>query len=292
MSELQASDCPESVILFLDYLAGQPGAAATEVDIPESQLDLDVLTWCEHRGLIERSLDADYNPDTGSIYNDRGTRWSLTRLGRAIVADSRLRAGKRPESQFQPEPERGGHAPPPELDADIWQFRRDGDAWRVSFGGTSMTIKDLAGMQILHSLLSNPRIPIRVEELAGEGRLERRYVDGEDAESWDRYVARFVAINVEIENARADSDQQEEQRLLNEQEQLAEELRGLQRECRAIPPELNRVRKRIGGAIRYAFEHLAELHPQLAQHLRESIVTPDGLTPCYSPTELERWQLV
>lgn len=91
MTSFESESIPLACIRFMEFLGSRPNCWAAEVDTPEELRLSDVLIYCESAGLIQRGRDAQGDPTTRRIRNDRGCRWTLSDLGKAALAEHRLR---------------------------------------------------------------------------------------------------------------------------------------------------------------------------------------------------------
>jgi hypothetical protein len=152
-------------------------------------------------------------------------------------------------------------------------------------------------MQDLHILLSRPRIDVPVGVLIdptrrGEWptRAASVAVLGDQAKA--AYRQRLVSLETAIEEASAVGDDTHALALESERDSLIAELRraaALGGRTRAFSNDAERARKTVTARIRDTLRHLDHRHPELASHLRQSVMT--GSTCRYQPAEHIDWVL-
>ena len=177
-------------------------------------------------------------------------------------------------------------------------FRRDGRAWRVRFaGGRSFTLLPSKGAAYLHLLLSRPGRPLAATEMAvAVAKEPSRFALGSagevlDDEAQTAYLARYEDLKCELDEAKDNNDIGQQARVEREMESLMGELkraRGLGGRIRRASDDRERVRKKVGIAIRRARESIAIDDRRLAAHLNSSVRC--GRSPCYNPQEEVKWQ--
>ena len=100
----------------------------------------------------------------------------------------------------------------------------------------------------------------------------------------------FEDLDAEIDGADADHDLERATAARVEREALLDELRratGHHGQIRRLGDDSERVRKMVRARVHRALLLIADHHPQLAQHLRESIET--GSSCVYRPAEVLVW---
>jgi tetratricopeptide (TPR) repeat protein len=178
-------------------------------------------------------------------------------------------------------------------------FRSEGEIWRITFAGRSVAVPHAKGMQDLHTLLSRPRIDVPVRLLIDPNRLGLGEWSGPtgsmaviDEQAKAAYRQRLVSLGTAIEEALDVGDDDRAQALDGERESVIAELRrtaGLGRRTRAFGSDAERARKSVSARIRDTLRHLDRRHPELARHLRQSVVT--GSACRYQPAEDVDWVL-
>jgi hypothetical protein len=178
-------------------------------------------------------------------------------------------------------------------------FRPEGETWRITFAGRSVAVPRAKGMQDLHTLLSRPRIDVPVRVLIDPNRLGLGEWSGPaastaviDEQAKAAYRQRLVSLATAIEEALEVGDDARAQALDAERDSLIAELRratGLGRRTRAFSSDAERARKTVSARIRDTLRHLDHSHPELARHLRQSVIT--GSTCRYQPADVVDWVL-
>ncbi len=156
-------------------------------------------------------------------------------------------------------------------------FRRAGGMWHISFAGRHASVVDSKGIGDLAVLLANPGVDVHALRLMGS-------VDGSgaagtmaDRAALDTYRRRLADLDDDAEQAARDHDIARIERTATEREALLAELRrvttatGGQRQFANHPAE--RARKAVSARIRAAITAIAEVLPELADHLDGTIVT-------------------
>jgi hypothetical protein len=187
-------------------------------------------------------------------------------------------------------------------------FRREGDGWRVEYGGRGATVRDRKGLRDLSVLLARPRQEVHVLQLAAAvpdrgptsrrsaGELGEMVVDGGDlGPMLDRraaaeYRRRLTDLEDDLDRAESDGDLARAALLEEERESLRRELAaafGLTGRPRTGATGAERARKAVAARVRDAVERIAEVHPELGRHLRASVRT--GTYCRYDPERDVRW---
>ena len=157
------------------------------------------------------------------------------------------------------------------------RLRRAGELWEASFGDRTAHVRDSKGMRDLAALLARPGVWVSALDLAG-GDLAAPasrpdpVLDRTAVAAYRRRLA-----HLEDEAARAGNDLARQRRVADERERLLAELR------RAARPDgrprslggttAERARKAVTARIRDAIRRIAEVHPELGQHLDRTIRT-------------------
>jgi tetratricopeptide (TPR) repeat protein len=178
-------------------------------------------------------------------------------------------------------------------------FRWEGEVWSLSFAGRSVVMPDAKGLRDLHILLSRAGVDVPVEALIDPARGElllatsRRRSDSVlDPQAKAEYRRRLATLETEIEARLAAHQDARALQLEAERDGLIAELRRTTRpggRSRRFGDDAERARKTVSARIRDTLRHLAQRHPELARHLRESVST--GSTCRYRPSEGINWTL-
>ena len=167
-------------------------------------------------------------------------------------------------------------------------FRREGDYWSVVFEGRTVHVRDLKGMRHLAQLLAHPGRELHVLDLVG-AETGPRIVLGDAGEILDEraktaYRRRLTEIDADIERARALEDDVREAQADAERDFLVQELAravGLGGRDRRAASDSERARSGVTRAVRQAIARIGEHHPQLGQHLTQTVRT--GTYCAYAP---------
>ncbi|WP_447007866.1 ATP-binding protein [Saccharothrix isguenensis] len=218
-------------------------------------------------------------------------------LGRCAEAVEELRAAQRSAERLNARPwaalarrhlaEAPGSSATAEPDPSApREFRRDGDVWTLTYGGSTVRTPDSKGLRDLHVLLGRPGEPVSAVSLLAPEAVASARLGGDpvlDDEAKSRYRRRLEQLDEEIDRA---LDDERAAALDRERAALLEELRaaaGLAGRTRKLGDEAERARKTVTARIRDALRRLDARHPGLAAHLRETVST--GATCVYSGHE-------
>jgi len=201
----------------------------------------------------------------------------------------------------------GAEAPLPVTDLNM--FRREGDYWSVVFEGRTVRVRDLKGIRYLARLLANPGREFHVLDLVAaesgpvagtqSGRAAGVSHTGPgdagemlDARAKDAYRRRLAEIEDDIEQARAFGDTERAAQADAERDFLIRELAravGLGGRDRRPASTSERARVAVTRAVRQAIARVGEHHPELGEHLDQTIHTgtycayvPDASAPVTS----------
>ncbi|MGW9309732.1 ATP-binding protein [Saccharomonospora azurea] len=173
------------------------------------------------------------------------------------------------------------------------EFRRTGEVWRLTFGGVTAHLPDAKGLQDLHSLLAASGEYVPAQRLLSTSLGPLPGADPVlDETAKANYARRITELDAVIE--RATHLGQEDRALAAERERdaLLDQLRaatGLAGRTRRLGDEAERARKTVTARIRDTLRKLDTQHPELARHLRASVVT--GTSCAYQPEKPVRWRL-
>ena len=162
-------------------------------------------------------------------------------------------------------------------------FEREGDVWRIKWGGTTAHVPDSKGVRDLAVLVARPGVAVSAAELAG-----RRPLSGADPVLDDRAKAEFrrrlAELDEELEAAGLAGDAGRAERAEVERQALLAELSGavgLGGRDRRLGDDAERARKAVSARIRDAIGRVASVHPALGTHLGAAVRT--GLWCSYAP---------
>jgi tetratricopeptide (TPR) repeat protein len=171
---------------------------------------------------------------------------------------------------------------------EINAFRREGDYWSVDFEGRTVHVRDLKGMRHLAQLLAHPGREFHVLDLVGAetGPPLALGNAGEllDDRAKTAYRRRLAEIEADIEQARALDDEVREAQADAERDFLVGELAravGLGGRDRRAASDSERARSGVTRAVRQGIARIGEHHPQLGQHLTQTVRT--GTYCAYAP---------
>ena len=233
---------------------------------------------------------------------------ALERVGAAYLADEAANACADVRTDHTLVPE---SAPQSGLPVDEWRvtsrgdpqvnvFRRESDAWRLTFDGHTAHLRDVKGLRYLTRLLADPGHAVHVLDLVAFERGESSVGDdgtssgeglalgdaGEmlDARAKAAYRRRLAEIDDDIDDARVTGDVEREAQADAEREFLTRELSraiGLGGRDRRAGSATERARAGVTQAIRAALRRIGEHHPALGVHLDRTIRT--GVYCTYVP---------
>jgi hypothetical protein len=184
-------------------------------------------------------------------------------------------------------------------------FRREGDYWTITYGGSVVRLKDSKGLRYLAILLASPGREFHVADLAAEtvplAPRGAEELDGYsmglgdagpmlDAEARQSYERRLKELRAELDEAEDWADSERAFRLREELEAIAGQLTaayGLGRRVRRAADSGERVRKAVTKRIRDAMARAAAEDAALGQHLANAIRT--GTFCVYTPETSIVW---
>jgi TolB-like protein len=180
---------------------------------------------------------------------------------------------------------------PADLPGSGNRFRREGDAWQLDYAGRGARLAGVKGFSDLARLLAEPGRAIHCLELAGAPR------EGGAAAVFDTQARREIErrlqdLRQEQEEAEAAGDLGRLERARAELDDLGARLAGalgLGGRSRKLGDAAERARSAVTWRIRSAIQRVAAAHPQLGQHLENSIRT--GVLCSYRPERPTVWDL-
>jgi hypothetical protein len=162
------------------------------------------------------------------------------------------------------------------------ELRAQGGVWTLTYAGHTMQLKDLRGLHYLQELLTRPGQELHALELqGGPGGSGSPVLDDEARKAYRR---RLADIEAALEEAEAFGDAERSARASEERQILAAELAravGLTGRSRTTGSQAERARLNVTRAIRAAIDRIADVHPELGQHLRLAVRT--GAYCAYEP---------
>jgi tetratricopeptide (TPR) repeat protein len=171
-------------------------------------------------------------------------------------------------------------------------FRNDGGTWRLVFDGHEAHLPDAKGLHDIATLLAAPGRDIHVFTLLGIPVPPTGADLVLDEQAKTQYAARLAQLDVEIAKADAHHDPHRSERACAERDAIIHELTaaaGLGRRRRRLGDQAEKARKTVGARIRDVLGRIERVHPQLAEHLRDTITT--GTTCAYTPLDDCKWFL-
>jgi hypothetical protein len=168
-----------------------------------------------------------------------------------------------------------------ELDAPVagavrCTVTRAGNRWIVSAGPLRAEVPSLVGMQYVKALVDRPGEDVAASELAGAGVLDGARHELVDRKTLEGYRQRVRDLDAEIAEADGDADLARAEALRLERDDLRDELGrvlGLGGAQRTFSDSSERARTAVHKAVKRAIDAIGEIEPDLASHLRDSIVT-------------------
>ena len=179
-----------------------------------------------------------------------------------------------------------------------YEWLREGDFWTLSYAGRTVRMKHAKGLADVAVLIGAPGREVHVADLYGGGpRRDDLVAAGDlgqvlDATARDAYRRRLEDLEEEMEDARAAQDLGRAELLGVEHDFLVAELSaafGLGGRARRPGDPNERLRKAVGTRIKLAIDRLADPHPALAAHLRNSVRT--GMFCAYRPETPVEWDV-
>ena len=165
---------------------------------------------------------------------------------------------------------------------------REAGVWRVTFNGSSTTVRDLKGIGDLAVLLSRPRAEVHCLELMGATDVGDTAGPVLDNRARSDYKQRILDLQADIDEAHANNDTGRAARAEHELDVLVKQLSeafGLGGRDRNGGSSVQRARSAVTYRVRPAIKQLAAADPVLGRHLDNSVRT--GVWCSYHPeTEL------
>ena len=158
--------------------------------------------------------------------------------------------------------------------------------------GTAFRRGDMKGVGDLAVLLARPNVDVHVLELMGGADVGGAAGPAIDESARRAYQSRIVELQREIDEAHGHNDGARAERAELELDALVEQLSeafGLGGRSRATGSSAERARTAVTYRVRAAIRRLAQLHPDLGRHLRNSIRT--GTWCSYRPETEMSWTI-
>ncbi|CAM3315843.1 hypothetical protein [Halomonas lysinitropha] len=177
-------------------------------------------------------------------------------------------------------------------------FCREGDMRTVTFGGTTVHLRDLKGMRYLERLLTAPGREFHVLDLVSVERgalttggpaeelVATRQCGLEvfDSKAREAYRQRLAETEEDIAEAEANNDLHRAELARADRQFLVDELRrgvGLNGRARTVGGGVERARTSTTRSLRYALDRIARHHSSLGEHLERTVRT--GTYFAYEP---------
>ena len=175
-----------------------------------------------------------------------------------------------------------------------WSLRRDGEDWLLQAGPEHARLRDSRGLHYLRALLAAPGSDIPALDLAAGGPGLAASDAGPllDDAARDAYRDRIRGLDGELAAADRAGDSIRAERIHNERQALASELRratGLAGRPRRTSAEAERARVNVTRTLRAAIARIARAAPIAGAHLDSSVRT--GIVCRYQPAPggPDRW---
>jgi hypothetical protein len=247
----------------------------------------------ERAGVLLREAITDYHA-IGAPRHER--------MARAMLA--RLRPRRPPVRQ-----DRVASAAPSGEQGNV--FRKEGEYWTIGYEGTTIRLRDSAGLRYLARLLERPgqeflamTLAVSAQGLAAppdarpdEPGLGLGVESGEpvvDRQAQASYKRKLVELAAELEEAEALGDAERAAQVQAERDTLVRHLAqavGLGGRSRRFETSAERARVSVTKAVRKAMDRIEESHPKLGRHLEGAVRT--GKYCSYDPGRGSptRWQV-
>ena len=237
-------------------------------------------------GVLGRTDWADQHFDRAS---QAARRWDAESIV-ARIAGRQLGGGR---SETSPRIDHPGRAA---------EWVREGEVWRIVFGGIEVRMRDTKGLSDLARLIARPGRELAALDLVGSTDAPRAGVRSPgpggdlgpalDARAREAYRARIVEIQSELDEADSTGDVGTSERLTAERDLLLAELsaaHGLGGRTRRPGAPAERARTAVTNRIRDALRRIKAEHPSLHRHLTHSVRT--GTFCVYDPEDPVDWRL-
>ncbi|TDT18174.1 putative ATPase [Ilumatobacter fluminis] len=169
-------------------------------------------------------------------------------------------------------------------------LRCEGDVWRWTFDGGSVTTKASKGAADLARLLERPGHEVSALDLSGSTKMADSGIETLDSRARRETEDRIRELRADIDEADAHHDLARAERATAEMDRLVDELTsalGLGGRARRTGSDGERARSAVTQRIRSTIRRIDELHPKLGAHLSVSVET--GTFCVYRPAEPVVW---
>jgi hypothetical protein len=162
----------------------------------------------------------------------------------------------------------------------------------LCFAGQQVQLPDTKGLGDIAALIGARGADVHVLTLVGH-QLARMGADPVlDEKAKAAYQARLAALAGDIEDAEDAGQPERTEALRSERDALIRELTtaaGLGGRDRKLGDETERARKTVSARVRDALAKVGQVHPELADHLRNSLRM--GTLCSYAPADPVTWKL-
>lgn len=285
---------PHSVMVAFEGIgAGLYGSVARIVAVGCSALgrDDDAVRYAEQALVVNRGfggmLVADALRTLADCMTARGDRAGAPEAIHAEADAAYAAAGARHLVRSAPEV----HASTTAFDNEL---RRQGDIWRITYGGKPTILKHSKGLADLAVLLARPGQEVHVTELEGipAGMFRGSGGDALDRRAIAAYKERLAELAEELDDADAAHDIGRAERARSEYDHLVDQLSsavGIGGRSRAAGPEpAERLRKAVSARLRDAIRRIEAAHTPLGRHLANAVRT--GTYCSYRPEVPTVWK--
>ena len=177
------------------------------------------------------------------------------------------------------------------LDTTGNEFRFVNGLWHLGFQGAHAQLPDAKGLRDLATLIGAQGRDVHVFTLLGVEPSRAGADPVLDDTAKNQYKARLRALDTQIDEA-ADRGSADVETFRAERAALIHELAaatGLGGRARRLGDPAERARKTVSARVRDALSKIAQVHPQLAQHLRDTVHM--GTRCEYAPRPRVAWTL-
>ena len=295
------------------YLLGDAGVAARAYELlsPHAELpmvaSLGVACFGSAHHALGTAAATFGDLDTAIAHLDKAVRGNLALNHWPALTASRLRYAHLLEQRGLPDDHSAARAQRAAASADVETAEpsaaadapaepasctREGQLWRVGWGGRSVTVRHSIGLLYLAVLVNNPGQDVpSLDLVAGLDLVSAAYgAVGSPQPMLDRaaitqYRERLSELTAQIEEHLAHGNRDAADRARVEHDWLVGELSaatGIGGQTRNFPDGAERARTAVAKAVRRVLARITEADPEIGDHLRQSVRT--GLVCSYRPT--------